>query len=330
MKLPKQTQALRYHSFGKPEETLRLEELPLPNLAPGEALLKVLAAPINPADLGRIGGTYGELAELPAVAGLEGVGEIVGLGSDSSQLRVGQRVFVPARAGSWQSHAVAFQDELYAAPESLPLEIAAMGWVNPPTAWKLIHDFAKLEPGDWIVQNAATSAVGKLVIQFARHLGLRTLNLVRSLHAAERLRELGADIVLLDDKDAGKAGLDATSGAKAKLGLNAVGGASAYTECKLLADGSPLVTFGGMDRDPAPFPTRYLIFNDLRLRGLWVSRWYATAPRAEIEALHADVFGFMASAKVQIDVAHRYSLADYKIALASAQEPGKPGKTLFA
>lgn len=331
MSSSKKTTALRYASFGKPADVLQLEERELPPLGAGEALLKVLAAPINPADFGRIAGTYGSLASLPATAGLEGIAEIVELADSTTRRRVGERVFVPSSIGSWQTYAVATAAELFPAPEKLSLHEAAMGWVNPPTAWKLLHDFRQLQAGDWIVQNAATSAVGKLVVQFAVHLGLKTINLVRdpSSPSAKRLEALGADVVLRDDKDAAKAALEATQGQKAKLALNSVGGSSAYTLCKLLDDRSPLVTFGGMDRDPAPFPTRFLIFNDISLRGFWVSRWYAEAQREEIIDLHNEVFTFMETSKTEIDVAATFSLAQHREAFAAANAPGKEGKVLF-
>ena len=323
------TTALRHASYGKPDEVLTLETVELPELAAKQALLKVLAAPINPADFGRIGGTYGELASLPATAGLEGVAEVVATGCDDCAFKVGQRVFVPSVLGSWQSHLVADCDQLYPAPEKLPVEQAAMGWVNPATAWKLMHDFAKLQAGDIIVQNAATSAVGKLVIQIASHLGIKTINLVRNLDAADSLKKLGASIVLVDDRDTAKAALKLTDGKKAKIALNSVGGSSALGMCKLLVDSGTLITFGGMDRASAPFPTRYLIFNDIRLRGFWVSKWYATAPREEILALHNEVFTFMENAKIAVDVAASYPLEDWQKALEDSQAAGKTGKILF-
>lgn len=327
--MPITSTALRYTAYGKPDESLSLESYELPPLQDGQALLKILAAPINPADFGRIGGTYGDLAPLPATAGLEGVAEIVEKRGGSNDLRVGQRVFVPSSVGSWQTFAIAPIDQLFPAPEKLPVEQAAMAWVNPVTAWQLLHSFVRLQAGDVIVQNAATSAVGKLVIQFANHLGIKTVNLVRDLSRAEQLQEVGATIVLLDDKDAPEKVLEATRGKKAKLALNSVGGSSAYGMCKLLQDDATLVTFGGMDRDPAPFPTRYLIFNDIRLRGYWVSKWYRTASRSEILTLHNEVFTFMESSKLTAPVAARYGLEQFAEALEHAQTPGKEGKVLF-
>lgn len=325
----KNTTALRYPTFGKPDEVLELQTIELPKLGTNQALLRILAAPINPADLGRIGGSYGELADLPATAGLEGVAEVIEIGSDTSSFRIGQKVFVPSTAGSWQTYAVVDLEQLYPAPEKLPTEQSAMAWINPATAWKLLHDFNKLQAGDWIVQNAATSAVGKLVIQFADHLGIKTINLVRSLDSAESLRKLGADLVILDDRDAAKTALEATGGKKAKIALNSVGGSSAVGMCKLLQDSGTLITFGAMDRDPAPFPTRYLIFNDISLRGFWVSRWYKEASQQEVEDLHNEIFNFMENASIEVDIAATYPLEKWQAALEHATTAGKSGKVLF-
>ena len=329
MTLPTSSTALRHHEFAQPTTALKLETIPLPALGPQQVLIKVLASPINPADTGRINGTYGDLAELPSVGGMEGVGVVAALGANVSDFQLNQRVFVPTEIGAWQTYAIADAAELFPAPEGLSIEDAAMGWVNPATAWKLLHDFANLKAGDWIIQNAGTSAVAKLVIQFARHKGIRTANLVRSLDSEAHLKELGADLVLIDGKDAGKDFLKATGGKKAKLAFNSVGAVSAYSMCRALEDHGTLVTFGAMDREMAPFPTRYLIFNDIRLRGLWVSNFYKQAHREEIIALHNDLFTFMENAKVSQDVEATYPLEAFQEAFANNYKPGKKGKVLF-
>ncbi len=321
--------ALRYHQFGDPFETLRFESVPVPPPKPGFVKLKVLAAPINPADFGRINGTYGKLSELPGTGGLEGVGEVVDTGSTKGPFSVGSRVLFSGEPGSWQTFGLAREDDIYPAPHSLDDLQAAMFWVNPATAWRMMHDFETLKPGDWLVQNAATSAVGKIVIQLASQLGIRTANLVRSPKAAAELLDIGADLVLEDNKDAAKQIQSAVGSDSAKLGLNAVGGSSALTICKCLSDKATLVTYGGMDRQPSPFPTRYLIFNDLSLRGFWVSQWYRDASRATIEKMHATIVEKMEAGAIRTPVEATYSLNDWKDALEHSLRPGKSGKVLF-
>ncbi len=329
MNPPTKTLALRHAAFGDPKDVLCLEEIALPALAPNSVALHMLAAPVNPADFGRINGSYGQLADLPATAGVEGVAEVVQLGSEITRFKIGERVLLPAGTGSWQTYAHAEESSLFRAPASLSRLEAAMFWINPPTAWLLMRDFADLKPGDWIVQNAATSAVGKLVIQFANHLGIRTVNLVRDPSAAPNLLALGANHVFKDDRDSAKSIREALGATKAKLGLNAVGGSSALTIAKVLADDASLVTFGGVDREPAPFPTRHLIFNNLALRGFWVSRWYDQTPRESIEAMHQEIAQLMKTGSIDSDVAATYPLQNWGEALAHSVRPGKPGKVLF-
>ena len=329
MNSPATSLALRHAAFGDPNEVLGLEEVKLPPLAPGEVALGFLVAPINPADFGRINGTYGQLAQLPATAGFEGVAEVIALGPDTSLFQIGDRVLAPSDTGSWQTHANALESSLFRAPSSLSVQQAAMFWINPATAWRLMHDFANLKPDDYIVQNAATSAVGKLVIQFAHHLGIRTVNLVRNLAAAPELFKHGATHVFEDNRDAPKAILKAIGPDKCKLGLNAVGGSSALSIAKTLADAAPLVTYGGMDRDPAPFPTRYLIFNNISLHGFWVSKWYQTTLRKTIEAMHQEIAQLMKTTSTESEIAATYPLQNWQEALSHSQKSGKSGKVLF-
>ena len=73
--------------------------------------------------------------------------------------------------------------------------------INPLTAWRMLHDFVRLEKGDWVIQNAANSAAGRAVIQIAHELGYRTVNVVRRKELIEELRAEGGDVVLLDNDE---------------------------------------------------------------------------------------------------------------------------------
>ncbi|OUW18537.1 MAG: hypothetical protein CBD18_02505 [Opitutales bacterium TMED158] len=326
-----QSKALRYAVHGSPFEALSLDTLDLPPLQDDSVALKVLAAPINPADFGCIGGSYGSLAALPGTGGLEGVAEVIEVGANASRFSEGDRVLLSGDPGSWQTVCHAPEDRLAPAPDTLDDLQAAMFWVNPATAWRMMRDFAQLSPGDCIIQNAATSAVGKLVIQFANHLGIRTINLVRSPASIPALLELGGTHAFLDDREAAQKirALPEFDRSSNKLGLNAVGGSSALNIAKALADNASLVTYGGMDRDPAPFPTRYLIFNNLSLRGFWVSEWYRKAKPDEIESMHEQIARLMKTASIRTEIAATYPIEDWRAALTHSQAPGKSGKVLF-
>ena len=193
--------AIIYEAHGKPEEVLRLGERELSAPGPGEVVVRLKAAPINPADLNAIEGKYPVRFELPATPGFEGAGVIEEVGTAVRDLAVGQQVILPYDLGTWREAAVVAADKLVVVPDEIAPAQAAMLKINPITAWRMLHDFVRLERGDWLIQNAANSAAGRAAIQIAHELGYRTVNVVRRPELIEELRAEGGDLVLLDDRD---------------------------------------------------------------------------------------------------------------------------------
>lgn len=321
--MPFSMQALRYHDHGEAAEVLRLEEVPGEPLAEGCVRLKMLAAPINPADLNIISGSYGRHPGLPSVAGLEGCGEVIE--SRAVDFPVGARVMALRPVGSWATEAIGEAADLFRVPEGLDPLQAAMLKVNPATAWKLLTGFAELPAGSWIVQNAANSAVGRCVIVLAKYLGIRTINLVRRGGLIEELKALGADEVFLD-QDGVPEDFD---GERPRLAFNCLGGESSLRVMKLLGHGSIHITYGAMARRPVTVPARSLIFDDIQVRGLWITRWVETAPAAEVKALYQKLSSLMLEGVLTIPVDSTYPLADFTAALARLDAPERQGKILF-
>lgn len=320
--------ALRYHETGNPADVLQLDTLSLAVPADGEALVALRCAVLHPSDLGMIGGTYGRLRDLPAVAGREGVGEVLAVGAHVSRLRPGDRVRMPEDCVLAEAVCVD-AETLEKAPSDLPLEMAAMAFINPPTAYLLLKDFVDLEPGDWIIQNAANSAVGQCVIGLAKSRGLHTINLVRDVAKWEGpLKALGADVVLADGDDFFKQIDDATGGDTPRLGLNSVGGESVIKMIRCMAESGVVVTFGGMVGDKVRFPTRNLIFDDVCLRGFWVDKWGRRASADQRGAMQHAVNELIRRGVFKISVAEKFPLPDGKAAFAAALAGGRDGKVL--
>ncbi|MBN2234997.1 MAG: 2-enoyl thioester reductase domain-containing protein, partial [Opitutales bacterium] len=265
---------ITYDRHGPAQEVLSTQEVPLADPAPGQLRIRMDYANINPSDLGMIGGTYGRLPQLPAVAGREGVGTVESIHPGTrTSLKTGDRVRMPESLGAWRSHVICEPEGLIKVPSDIAAEQAATLFINPPTALLLLEQFVDLKPGDWVIQNAANSSVGIWVIQLCKLRGLHSVNLVRRNELAAPLQALGADIVLEDNDDNIKQLKAMTGGNLAKLALNSVGGASVIRLIRGLADGGTCVTFGGMVGDPIRFPTRNLIFNDVHLCGFWMDKW---------------------------------------------------------
>ena len=324
----KTVEALRYHQFGKPDDVLTLDEIPLPKIGPGEVLIRLLASPINPSDIGSILGVYGNLPELPAVAGLEGTAEIVEIGDAVDELQPGQWVRFPEQGGVWQEACVVDAANLEVLPENLPLETACMAFVNAPTAILLLDESRRLREGDWIIQNGANSNLGIAVIQYARKRGLRTLNVVRRESLKEPLESLGADVVVTEDQPYAKETDALTGGGEIRLALNSIGGRSALGILDALANGGVHVTIGAMDFTPIRFPTRQLIFNGIQLRGFWLNEWKRTHSPAAVREIQERVLALMAEGTFRFPIESKYPLSRFEEALAHHFQP-RFGKILL-
>jgi trans-2-enoyl-CoA reductase len=321
--------AIVFHQHGAPAEVVRVEEIEVPEPLPDEARVRVLAAPINPADLNTIEGTYPIRPALPGVPGVEGVAEVEAVGADVDQVRVGDRVLLPHGFGSWRAAGVAKAADLRVVPPGIAVEQAAMLKINPATALRMLRDFASLAPGDWVLQNAANSAVGRAVIQIAHATGLRTINVVRRPELVPELQALGADAVLVESEDLRGEISAATTGAPLRLALNAVGGESALRLANALAPGGTVVTYGAMSRKPLRIPNGLLIFKDQRWRGFWVSQWYRQASPEACQTMFAELFALAQRGVIHAPVERIYPLEEAVAALAHAAHGGRAGKILF-
>ena len=320
--------ACRLFAFGERPPAVRVEEIPSTAPAPGEVVVRMLAAPINPADLNVIEGTYGELPPLPATIGNEGAGEILALGPGVENLRIGQKV-LPLAFGTWSNELILPAKNAIPLPDDIDIHQAAMLTVNPATAWRLLHDFASLQPGDWIAQNAANSGVGRAVIQLARHFGFRTLNVVRRPELLDEILALGADVVVTEETDLRCEARQLCGGALPKLGLNAVGGSSALNIANALAPGSPHVTIGAMARQPLKIPNGLLIFQNLAFRGFWLRRWKENAPAAEIQSTYSTLADLLHRGILHTPVQQILPLSEAPAALAAAMQDKRTGKILL-
>src|SRR2546423_2245023 len=308
------TKAIVYHAHGNPAEVLRLEQSDLAPPAADEALVQILAAPINPADVNAIEGKYPVRPALPATPGFEGAGVVLEIGRSVRDLAVGAHVILPHDLGSWREAAVVKAEKLVAVPNEIEPEQAAMLKINPLTAWRMLHDFVRLEEGDWVIQNAANSAAGRAAIQIARQLAYRTVNVVRRPELIEELQAEGGDLVLVDHEKLRDEVREKTGGAPIRLALNAVGGESALRLANCLAPEGTMVTYGAMSLQPLRLPNGLLIFKNLRFTGFWVNKWYDGASRAERSETFARLFDFAQRGLLRTKVERSYSLGEFAAA----------------
>src|SRR5262250_3710109 len=187
--------------YGAPEEVARCAEAPdVGAPASGEVVFDVLAFPINPADISFCRGTYRLRPELPATPGAECVGRVTAVGAGVTHVKAGDLV-INLQRENWAQRRRVKGDDVIPVPPSIDLLQGAMLRINPPTALLLLTDVVALKPGDWVIQNVANSAVGRLVIRLARARGLKTVNVVRRESLFGELTPLGADACVVDGPD---------------------------------------------------------------------------------------------------------------------------------
>ncbi|HEU5313757.1 MAG TPA: 2-enoyl thioester reductase domain-containing protein [Candidatus Udaeobacter sp.] len=318
-----------YETHGNPADVLRIESRPWPTPGAGEVIVKMRAAPINPADLNQIEGKYPVRAELPATPGFEGAGIVVDAGAEVKGLTSGALVILPHNTGTWRDAVAVKADELVVVPAGIEPVHAAMLKINPMTAWRLLHDYVDLARGDWLIQNAANSAAARTVIQIAHELGYKTVNVVRRSELIDELRAEGGDVVLVDSENLRHDVEDAIGGPPIRLGLNAVGGESALRLANCLAPGSTLVTYGAMSLQPLKIPNGLLIFKDLRFRGIWINKWYDNATPAQRMEAFQHLFEMAKRGLLQTKVEKVYPLSEAKTAIAHAARSQRSGKIIF-
>lgn len=312
-----------------PQDVIEAVELETPRPAAGQALVEVIAAPINPSDVLTLTGEYGDLPPLPAIGGREGVGRVADLGPDTQSPEVGQLVLLPRGCGSWSTHVLAEAAPLVPLPnEADPLQLAMMT-INPPTASLLLSEFVRLDPGDWVIQNAANSAVGLYLVQLARHRGHRTINVVRRQDAAAVVGDLGGDVALVDGEDLAQRVTDTTCGAEIRLGIDAVGGTATGRLADCLYRDAILVNYGRMSDAPCTVQPDAFIFRNLTLRGFWLAGWFRHTPERQRAALLGEIAGLIAKGKLHAPIHATYDVSEVKEAVATAASGGRSGKVLI-
>lgn len=320
--------SVQINAFGKPWEVVETVTLPDPG-APGsvEIIIDMEFSPINPSDLVLMRGLYGVKPKLPAPVGTEGVARVVKIGADVAGLKEGDRVLFPRGTSTWLTRSKVKADHLFALPANADPQQLSMLMVNPPTAYLMLTEYVALKKGDWVIQSAGNSAVGRAVIAIAKTMGVQTVSVVRRPELVGELKKLGADVVLVEGPDLAKRVAEATGKAKIMLALDSVGGPGLMPLNDCLANGGTLVAYGVMSGGPGPFFTAPNIFRDLTLKGFWLLNWFnRNSPERQIE-VQKRMANWIADGTINTPVEATYTL-DHSAAAISHAAKGT-GKILF-
>ena len=263
---------------GKPE-SIAVVEMPVPRPGPGEVLVRVFASPINPSDLMFIRGLYGFKKPLPAVPGFEGSGTVVEAGAGlMPRFLDGRRVACAAadanvRGGMWAEYVVTPAQFCMPLRKNVDLEQGAALLINPMTAWALIGE-ARRGRHRAVVQTAAASALGRMIVRLGKRFSIPVINVVRRAEQVELLRGLGAEYVVNSSEpefDTRLHGLCHQLGAS--IGFDAVAGEMSARILRAQPQGSRLLVYGALSLQASQADPASLIFERKRLEGFWLTAW---------------------------------------------------------
>lgn len=316
--------------YGQPEDVARCADVPdVGAPGAGEVVFDVVLFPINPADVSFCKGIYRLRPELPATPGAECVGRVAAVGAGVAHVVPGDLV-INLQRENWTQRRRVSADDVIPIPAGLDLRQAAMLRINPPTALLLLTDIVDLKPGDWVIQNVANSAVGRLLIRLAKTRGIRTMNVVRRESLFAELTALGADACVVDGPDLAETVKAATGGAPIRLGIDAVSGRATTRISSCLAEGGVVCNYGSMTGEDPIMPRGALSSGGQKLVGFILGRGLSTRSLAEIRTIYADLGKQLLDGYLSAPVERVYPIEEIKTALAHAQRGERTGKILVA
>src|SRR5213083_2081968 len=183
------------HEYGAPE-VLKLEQVQRPEPNEDEALVRVIASGVNPADPLTLSGKYAKEfgTHLPLIPGYEIAGVVEKTGANITKLKVGDAVYgYPTFGGGWAQYVTVKEWEVAAKPKSVNFVEAAAVPMGALTAWQALVDVAKLQPGQTILIHGGSGGVGGFAVQIAKARGARVIATASTANQ-ELLKQLGADV----------------------------------------------------------------------------------------------------------------------------------------
>ncbi|MEZ5008336.1 MAG: zinc-dependent alcohol dehydrogenase family protein [Chitinophagales bacterium] len=350
--------ALVFEHYGKAEEVLKLKDIPDLEPKDGEVKVRMLYSPINPSDIyNTIEGTYKDaysnaiwnlnklddevvadpfgtkqIPKLPHIPGLEGVGYVVKAGKGlRGKFLVGKRVMVlGAEKGNWQEYNVVDAKQAIPVNKNLTDEEAATFFVNPATAFIMVKKVLNCKEGSFLLQSAANSELGKMVIRLGKHYGFKTVNLIRNEDQRKHLLELGADYVINTENESVKQRVfDITNGKGVDYAIDPVGGklGSEMTQCLGLK--GHMLVYGTLSNQPLQFASRNLMTPVAKLEGFFLANYMLDRSMLQKLSIIRQVGKLIQKGVLKSEIGKVYPLEDFRAAFQEVNKAGNQGKVLF-
>jgi NADPH2:quinone reductase len=321
--------AIRVHEFGGPA-VMKLEEVPDPIGGPGDVIVRVRAAGVNPVDAYMHTGTYARKPILPYTPGQDGAGEIVSAGADVKEFKAGDRVYVCgvgntiAGAGTYAELALCVPSQLHHLPARVSFGQGAALGVPYCTAYRALFQRAGARPGETVLIHGATGGVGIAAVELAHARGLRVIGSGGTDAGLKAAREHGADVVV-NHRTAGYADeiMKATGGQGVSLVIEMAAHVNLDRDLGLLAKHGRIVVVG--NRGTTEIDARQAMGRDAAILGMTLFN----VSEADFVEIHAGLIAGLANGALNPVVGREIPLADATRAHEAIMEPGALGKIVL-
>jgi NADPH2:quinone reductase len=318
--------AIRLSRTGGPE-VLELVEVDTPQPRPGQILVSHQAVGINFIDTYQRSGLYP--IKLPSGLGSEAAGAVEAVGEGVTRFKVGDLVAYAGTPGAYADANVVAADRAVRVPAGIDARTAAAALLKGMTVEFLVRRLHRVEAGETILVHAAAGGVGQIMVQWAKALGAVVIGTVGSEQKAVRVRELGADhVILYRNQDVAAEVRRITDGKGVPVAYDAVGKDTFDGTLRSLARRGLFVSFGNASGPPPPIEARQLMVNGSLFFTRPTMGDYQTTTE-ELDASAAAVFEMIGSGKVKIEIGQTFPLAEARKAHEALESRATIGASLL-
>ncbi len=320
--------SIRVHQTGGPD-VLCYEDVPDPSPGPGQVLVKIDAAGVNPVETYIRSGLYGRRPALPYTPGSDGAGTVEALGPGVASLGVGDRVYVIGTAlgtasGTYAERAVCDRAQVHPLPEHVSFAQGAAVGVPYGTAFRALFDRARCQPGETVLVHGGSGGVGIAAIQMARAAGLRVLATAGTPRGLDLVREQGAHAAF-DHTGSGylAAIMDATGSRGVDVIIEMLANVNLDKDLGLLARHGRVVVVGNRGR--IEIDARQTMSRDAAILGMTM----ANSTAEDRARIHAGIVAGLENRSLRPVVGREFALKDAPQAHMAVMEPGAYGKIVL-
>jgi NADPH:quinone reductase len=316
--------AIRVNEFGGPE-VLRLEEVPTPQPGPGELLVRMHAAGVNPVETYIRAGTYARLPQLPYTPGNDGAGVVEQIGADVTEFKSGARVYTAGCiSGTYAEFALCKTEQLHPLPANVSFAQGAAMGTPYATAYRGLFQRADARPGETVLVHGASGGVGTAAVQLARARGLRVFGTAGSDEGLKLAREQGAHEVF-DHRgpDHFEQVMNASGGRGVDVIVELLANVNLGKDPTILAKGGRVVIIGSRGR--VEIDPRDTMQRDADVRGMILPN----TPPPELASIHAALVAGLENGTLRPVIGKEFPLGEAAQAHRTVMEPGAFGKIVL-